>query len=57
MGIDQGRGSGSILQRDLKIVRQRWCGDQPPAVFRVTAEEAIAATGDIPAPPKTEENK
>lgn len=45
------------LSRALRIMWQRWCDDQPPVAFEVTAEEAISATGDTTAPPKSGENK
>jgi predicted O-linked N-acetylglucosamine transferase (SPINDLY family) len=45
------------LSRALRIMWQRWCDDQPPVAFEVTAEEAITATDDTTASPKSGENK
>ena len=45
------------LSRALRIMWQRWCDDQPPVAFEVTAQEAIAATDDTTASPKSGENK
>jgi predicted O-linked N-acetylglucosamine transferase (SPINDLY family) len=45
------------LSRALRIMWQRWCDDQAPVAFEVTAEEATAATDDAAAPSKTGDNK
>jgi predicted O-linked N-acetylglucosamine transferase (SPINDLY family) len=45
------------LSRALRIMWQRWCDDQPPVAFEVTAEEAIAAKDDTTAPSSSGEKK